>query len=173
VLRKKKVLLFFSSLDISIDEISILKPIDDGIRKEDQYKIVWIPIVEEWTNDLQKKFEMLQIKMSWYIVQHFTPVVGRRFIKEEWKFEKKPILVVMNSQGKVEHQNALHMIRVWGMKAFPFNKEVEEHLVKETNWIGDIMVGIHPNLQQWVWSFTKFKSIYMHALSHCKIQNVH
>jgi hypothetical protein len=156
VLRKKNVLLFFSGLDISIDEISTLKLIDDGIRKEDQYKIVWIPIVEEWTNDVQRKFQLLQSKMSWYIVQYFAPVVGIRFIKEEWKFENKSMIVVMNPQGKVEHLNALHMIRVWGMKAFPFTKEVEVRLVKEMNWIGDILVGIHPNLQHWVKSFKKF-----------------
>jgi hypothetical protein len=160
VLRKKNVLLFFSGLDFSIDEISILKPIDDGIRKEDQYKIVWIPIVEQWTDDMRKKLEMLQSKMSWYVVQSAAPVAGIRFIKEEWKFENKPILVVMNPQGKVEHPNALHMIRVWGMKAFPFTKEVEGHLVKESNWMGDTMVGIHDtNLQDWVKLFKKKKLI--------------
>ncbi|XP_059446689.1 protein SIEVE ELEMENT OCCLUSION B-like [Corylus avellana] len=152
VLRNNNVLLFFSSLDISTDDISILKPIDDGIRKKDQYKILWIPIVEKWTNELEKKFEALQSKMSWYIVQSTEPIVGIRFIKEEWKFENQPILVVMNPQGQVEHTNALHMIRAWGMKAFPFTKKFEEQsVVKESNWFGDIVVGIdHPNLQEWI-----------------------
>jgi hypothetical protein len=156
VLRKKNVLLFFSGLDISIDhEISPLKLIDDGIRKEDQYKIVWIPIVERWTNDLEEKFEKLKSKMSWYIVKSTAPVVSIRFIKEEWKFENQPILVVMNPQGQVEHTNAFLMIRAWGMKAYPFTKKFEEQLVvKESNWFGDAMVGIdHPNLQEWVKSF--------------------
>ncbi|XP_059445091.1 protein SIEVE ELEMENT OCCLUSION B-like [Corylus avellana] len=153
VLRKNNVLLFFSGLDISTDDILILKSIDDGIRTKDQYKILWIPIVEKWTDELKMKFETLQSKMSWYIVQTTEPIVGIRFIKEEWKFENQPILVVMNPQGQVEHTNALHMIRAWGMKAFPFTKKFEEQslVVKESNWFGDIMVGIdHPNLQEWI-----------------------
>jgi hypothetical protein len=121
------------------------------IRKKDPYKIVWILIVEKWTNDLRKKFEQLLMpKRSWYIVQHFSSTVGIKFIKEEWKFENRPIVVVMNPQGKVAHQNALHMIRVWGINAYPFTKEVEQHLLKESNWIEYIMAGIHPSLQKWV-----------------------
>ncbi|XP_059445370.1 protein SIEVE ELEMENT OCCLUSION B-like [Corylus avellana] len=88
VLKKKNVLLFISSLNISNDDISILMLIYDGIReKRDQYKIVWIPIVEQWTDDLRKKFEMLRSKMPWYIVQYFSPVTGIKFIEEEWHFE--------------------------------------------------------------------------------------
>ncbi|KAK7815166.1 protein sieve element occlusion b [Quercus suber] len=82
VLKKKNVLLYISALNITIDDILILKPIYDGIRKEDQYKIVWIPIVEQWTDELRKKFEMLRSKMPWYVVQYFSPVVGIKFIKE-------------------------------------------------------------------------------------------
>ncbi|XP_062150218.1 protein SIEVE ELEMENT OCCLUSION B-like [Alnus glutinosa] len=147
LLEKKNVLLFFSGLDISTVDISILKPINDGIRKDDQYKIIWIPIVEQWTDDLQKKFEGLQSQMVWYTLRYSAPAGGISFIKKKWKFENKPILVVMNPQGKVEHLNALHMIWVWGMRALPFTKAAEELLVKEPNWIGDIMVGIYPNLQ--------------------------
>jgi hypothetical protein len=145
VLEKKNVLLFFSGLDISTVEISILKPINDGIRKDDQYKIVWIPIVEQWTDDLQKKFE--ELRLVWYTVRYSAPAGGISFIKKEWKFENKPILVVMNPQGKVEHLNALHMIWLWGMRALPFTKAAEERLVKGPNWIRDMMVGIYPNLQ--------------------------
>jgi hypothetical protein len=62
-LKKKRVLLLISGLDISRDDISILKSIYDGIRENgyDEYKIVWIPIVEQWTDGLQKKFEMLRL----------------------------------------------------------------------------------------------------------------
>ena len=87
VLKKKKILLFISGVEISIDEISILKPIYDAIRKEEQYKIVWIPIVDQWNDDTRKKFEMLKSKMPWYVVQYFSPIAGIRFIKEEWHFK--------------------------------------------------------------------------------------
>ncbi|XP_059436095.1 protein SIEVE ELEMENT OCCLUSION B-like [Corylus avellana] len=124
VLKMKNVLLFISSLEISNDDISILMPIYDGIRKiGDQYKIVWIPIVEQWTDDLRKKFEILRSKMPWYIVQYFSPIVGIKFIKEEWHFEKnKSLVVVMNPQGDVKNKNALDIIRQHGMTFFPFNR---------------------------------------------------
>lgn len=90
VLKKKNILLFISSLNISNDDILILMPIYDEIReKRDQYKIVRIPIVEKWTDDLRKKFEMLRSKMPWYIVKYFSPVAGIKFVKEEWHFENR------------------------------------------------------------------------------------
>lgn len=59
----KNVLLWFSGLNISEVDISILKSIYEEKSKEDQYKIVWIPIEEKWTDDMQKKFDMLRSKM--------------------------------------------------------------------------------------------------------------
>ncbi|XP_065628220.1 protein SIEVE ELEMENT OCCLUSION B-like [Quercus suber] len=150
VLKRKNVLFYISALDITNDDILILKPISEGIRKENQYKIVWIPIVEQWTDELRKKFEMMRSKWPWYVVQYFSPVVGIKFIKEEWNFKNKPILVVMNRQGKVEHPNALHMIRVWGMKAFPFTTTVEEALTNSVDGIVSVWFDIHPNVSNWI-----------------------
>jgi hypothetical protein len=149
VLEKKNVLLLFSGLDISTFEISILKPINDGIRNDDKLKIVWIPIVEQWTDDLEKKFEKLRSQVVRYSVRYSAPAGGIRFIEKKWKFDNKPILVVMNPQGKVEHLNALHRIWAWVMTAHPFTKAAEERLVKElkANWIGDIMTEIYPDLK--------------------------
>ncbi|XP_059461643.1 protein SIEVE ELEMENT OCCLUSION B-like [Corylus avellana] len=121
VLKKNGVLLLISGLDISRDDISVLKSIYDGIREEGyDYKIVWIPIVEQWTDDLQKKFEMLRSRMPWYIVQYFSPLAATsiKFIKEEWYFENKPIVVVMNLQGDVVNKNAFPLIREGGMSTF-------------------------------------------------------
>ena len=156
VLKKKNVLFYISTLDITNDDILILKPIHDGIRKENQYKIVWVPIVEQWTDELQKKFEMLRSKMPWYMVRYFSSTVGIKFIKEEWNFKNKPILVVMNQQGKVQHPNALHMIRVWGMKAFPFHTTAEEKLTDTVDGIVSIWFDIHQDVSNWVKLFTYF-----------------
>lgn len=150
VLKRKNVLLFISSLDISDDDISMLKPIHDTIKKEDQYKIIWIPIVDEWTEDSKKKFEILRSKMPWYVVQYYSPIAGIRFVKEKWNFTGKPSIVVLNPQGKVECENAFHMIRVWGIKAFPFTATREETLTTSREWIGPIGAGIHPHIQNWV-----------------------
>jgi hypothetical protein len=158
VLKRKNVLLFMSGLDIIDEDISILRPIYDSIRQNDQYKIVWVPIVDQWTDDLQRKFELLQSKMPWYVVQCFSPIAGIRFVKEDWYFKGKPSVVVLNPQGKVEHENAIHMIRVWGIKAFPFTTVVEETLWNARDWIGSITANVHPNIDNWVNSLHKSNS---------------
>ena len=168
MLKRKNVLLFISSLDISDDDISILRPIHDTIKKEDQYKIIWIPIVDEWTEDSKKKFEILRSKMPWYVVQYYSPIAGIRFVKEKWNFTGKPSVVVLNPQGKVECENALHMIRVWGIKAFPFTSTVEETLTTSREWIGSIGAGIHPNIENWVKFISPiYKFIYVLRLCVC------
>ncbi|KAL5542130.1 hypothetical protein UlMin_009840 [Ulmus minor] len=153
VLKRKHLFLFISSLEITEEDISILKPIYEATKKEGKYNIVWVPIVEHWTEELKQKYEVLKVKMPWYVVQNFAhPIAGIKFIKEEWHFKGKPTLVVINPQGKVENSNALHLIRVWGMKAFPFNKAAEEVLVSETNkeWIAPVMGNIDPSIQTWI-----------------------
>ncbi|KAE8007861.1 hypothetical protein FH972_004423 [Carpinus fangiana] len=132
VLEKKNLLLIISGLNIHKNLLNIhnnllseLMLIYDGIKeKGDQYKIVWIPIVEQWTDDLREKFEMLRSMMPWYIVQYSSPVAGIKFIKEEWHFNNEPIVVVMNPQGDVENEDALHLILQRGMRAFPFTRRV-------------------------------------------------
>ncbi|CAL8989832.1 unnamed protein product [Prunus brigantina] len=148
ILRKKNILLFISSLEISDDDISILKPIYELTKKDNQHKIVWVPIVEQWTDDLRKKFETLRLKMPWYTVQNPATIAGIRFIKEEWNFKGKPTLVVMNPQGKVEHSNAFHMIRVWGAQASPFTETTEKELSNSHGhkWVGNVVKEIHPTL---------------------------
>ncbi|GLT81385.1 hypothetical protein SLA2020_527740 [Shorea laevis] len=127
-----------------------LRPVYDSIKKDDQYKIVWIPIVDQWTDELQKKFEFLRSKMPWYVVQCFSPIAGIRFVKEKWNFKGKPSIVVLNPQGKVEHENAIHMIRVWGIKAFPFTTAKEETLSNDREWIGSIATNVHPNIDNFI-----------------------
>ncbi|BAT94736.1 hypothetical protein VIGAN_08136400 [Vigna angularis var. angularis] len=76
VLKKKNVYLFISSLDITEEEISVLRPVYDSIKTKENYKIVWIPIVEAWTELLRKKFEVLKSKMPWYVVQYSGIIAG-------------------------------------------------------------------------------------------------
>ncbi|KAF4365766.1 hypothetical protein F8388_003435 [Cannabis sativa] len=150
VLRRKNLLLYITGLDITEEDITVLKPIYEVTRKDDKFKIVWIPVVEQWTEELKKKFESIRVKMPWYVVQYFSPIAGLKFIKQEWNYKGKPTLVVLNPQGKIENYNALHLIRVWGVKAFPFNKTVEEEISKELTWIGPLVHDIHPSIPAWV-----------------------
>ncbi|KAJ0075584.1 hypothetical protein Patl1_33349 [Pistacia atlantica] len=43
-------------------------------------------------------------------------------------FKKKPILVVLDPQGKLVNTNALHMLWIWGSLAFPFTSTREAEL---------------------------------------------
>ena len=72
MVKTKNVLFWFSGLSFSNVDISILKSIYEEISKDDQYKIVLIPIEEKWIDDMLKKFQMLQSKMpTWYIVHNY------------------------------------------------------------------------------------------------------
>lgn len=150
VLRRKNVFLWISSLDITEEDIALLKPIYDKTKKERNYTIVWVPIVEQWTDELRKKFDVLRPKIPWYIVQQFSPVVGIRFIKEEWEFKGRPQLVVLSPQGKVENTNAIHLIKSWGLEAFPFDLEAQKIITDKVNWIAPVVRNIHPTIETWI-----------------------
>ncbi|CAJ1976490.1 unnamed protein product [Sphenostylis stenocarpa] len=149
-LKKKNVYLFVSSLDITEEEISVLRPVYDTIKTKDQYKIVWIPIVEAWTEQLRKKFEILKSKMPWYVVQYSGIIAGYKYIKEEWHFKKSPMVVVLSPQGKVQHSNAFHLIQAHGIRAFPFTTSNEEEIHREINWVGSVVGNIHPIINTWM-----------------------
>lgn len=154
VLRMKHLFLFISTLDITEPEISILFPIYEFIKTNNQYKIVWIPIVEEWNDQLRKKFEILKSKMPWYVVEHFGSVAWYKYIREEWHFRKKPMVVVLNPQGKVLNTDAFHLIQVQGMKAFPFTAtsgtRIDTKIDSSSNWIGTVVCNIHPTIDLWI-----------------------
>ncbi|RVW20647.1 Protein SIEVE ELEMENT OCCLUSION B [Vitis vinifera] len=136
VLRRKNVLLLISDLDISQDELSILEQIYNesrvhATRMESQYEAT----------------------MPWFSV-HSPTLIDKaviRFIKEVWHFRNKPILVVLDPQGKVVSPNAIHMMWIWGSNAFPFTSLREEALWKEETWKLELLVdGIDPTILNWI-----------------------
>ncbi|CAL5370186.1 unnamed protein product [Camellia sinensis] len=160
VLRRKNVLLLISSLDISPDELSILEQIYNdsrqyGTRLDNLFEMVWIPIVNQsvqWTEPMQRQFESMQSTMTWYTVHHPSLIdrLVTRFIKERWHFKNKPILVVLDPQGKVVSPNAIHMMWIWGSNAFPFTSLREEALWKEETWKVELLVnGIDQTILNW------------------------
>ena len=82
-------------------------------------------------------------------------IASCRFIKEQWHFKGKPLLVVLNSQGQVECENEIHMIRVYGGESFPFTRGAEETLLKVECWIVFATIHIKPEIPRWVRSFHK------------------
>ncbi|CAK7328184.1 unnamed protein product [Dovyalis caffra] len=123
---------------------------------DSQYEMVWIPIVDrsiELTEPMKEKFESLQTSMPWFTVYHPSLIEKAviRFIKEVWHFRNKPILVVLDPQGRVVSPNALHMMWIWGSNAFPFTSSREESLWRQETWRLELLVdGIDPVILNWI-----------------------
>ncbi|KAK6256379.1 hypothetical protein SCA6_017684 [Theobroma cacao] len=161
VLRKRNVLLLISDLDILQDKIAILEQIYNESRSqpsrlESQYEFVWLPVLDPSVplSEIKKdKFENLKALMTWYTLQH-PSLIDRavfKFIKEVWHFEKKPILVVLDPQGRVTCPNALYMMWIWGSLAFPFTTERETALWRAETWRLELLVGgIDPVILNWI-----------------------
>ncbi|GAB4829298.1 hypothetical protein Ancab_018967 [Ancistrocladus abbreviatus] len=161
VLRRKNVLLLISDLDLSHEEFSILDQMyqesrQHPTREESQYEVVWLPIVDRstpWNESKQKQFENLQSMMMWYSVHH-PSLLDRaviRYTKEVWHFNKKPLLVVLDTQGRVVNPNAIHMMWIWASQAFPFTSSREEALWKEETWRIELLAdNTEPLIFNWI-----------------------
>ncbi|KVH98997.1 hypothetical protein Ccrd_022800 [Cynara cardunculus var. scolymus] len=157
ILRKKTVLLLISDLEISHEEILVLTQIYKESRTypQIQYEVVWVPVVDlmTWNDAHQHKLEQLQSMMTWHMLHHPTllePAVVK-YIKQVWHFEKKPILVVLDPQGRVTSPNALHMVWIWQNVAYPFTSIKEEALWKEETWKLELLVdSIDRHILRWI-----------------------
>uniref|UniRef100_A0A5B6ZZS7 Protein SIEVE ELEMENT OCCLUSION B-like n=1 Tax=Davidia involucrata TaxID=16924 RepID=A0A5B6ZZS7_DAVIN len=162
VLRRKNVLLLISGLNISGEVLSILEQIYNEsrthgtFRMDTLYEVVWIPIADpsvQWTDSMENQFKNLQSTMPWYSVHHPSLInrVVIRFIKEVWHFRNKPILVVLDPQGRVVSPNAIHMMWIWGSNAFPFTSLREEALWREETWKLELLVnGMDQTILNWI-----------------------
>ncbi|KAG6593861.1 Protein SIEVE ELEMENT OCCLUSION B, partial [Cucurbita argyrosperma subsp. sororia] len=158
-LRDKNVILLISGLDISDEDIRAVDLVYNEVRKEDKYKIVWIPVVPEHSlehsqeeeKEARKKYEYLSSLMKWYIVPYTTKIAGWRYLEENWQLRQDPLVVVMNSQSRVEFRNAIHLIRVWGTEAIPFTNG-RTHALLEKNWPESTLLKFieQPRLRSWV-----------------------
>ncbi|KAK2636627.1 hypothetical protein Ddye_031419 [Dipteronia dyeriana] len=161
VLRRKNVLLLITDLDVSLDELMILEQLyqesrQHSTRTESQYEVVWMPVMDrtaQWTEEKQQKFEYVQGTVPWYSIHHPSMVdpAVTRYIKEFWHFKKKPVLVVLDLQGKVVNTNALHMMWIWGSAAFPFTSAREEALWREEIWRLELLADtVDASIPAWI-----------------------
>lgn len=161
VLRRKNVLLLISDVFIPREELSILEQLYSESRNlparlESQYEVVWLPVVDAltpWNEPMQNQFKIMQSEMPWHTVYQPTAIDPAviRYIRENWNFVKKPLLVVLDPQGKVVCPNALHMMWIWGIAAFPFTSAREEGLWREETWRLELLVdGIDATLLTWI-----------------------
>lgn len=155
-LRDKNVILLISGLDISDDDIRAVHLIYDEVKKEDKYKIVWIPVIQEDSQEEEKeasrkRYEYISSSMPWYIVQYTTKIAGWRYLEENWQLRQDPLVVVMNSKSRVEFANAIHLIRVWGTEAIPFTNGKANALLAK-NWPDSTLLKFieQPRLKTWV-----------------------
>lgn len=123
-------------------------------KTESQYEIVWVPVVDYWTEDKHGVvFERRRNQMEWYSIYHPTVVspVAIRYIKQRWNFSKKPMVVVMDVHGRIVHRNAIHMMCIWGGQSYPFTANREKLLWEQMSWTIDLIAdGFDPNLPTWV-----------------------
>ncbi|XP_065877303.1 protein SIEVE ELEMENT OCCLUSION B-like [Euphorbia lathyris] len=155
-LRPKQLLLLVSDFDILQEEIAMVEAITKEIstiptarqatkRPERPFEIVWVPIVNTdilHNESQQKRFEMLQDSMPWYSVLNPSVMneTAIKFIKKVFGFDKKTILVVVDEQGWVTCPNALHMMWIWSIDAFPFTTCREGLLWEKESWGLDFLL---------------------------------
>lgn len=150
------MILLISGLEISNDDIRALNLLYDELKREDNYKIVWIPMINPQSNDeeARKKYELVRSTMKWYAVQYTTKIAGLRFLEEIWQVREDALMVVLDSKSKVKFSNAIHLLRVWGNNAIPFTVERANALLRK-NWPESTIVKFinQPRLQSWVCNF--------------------
>lgn len=60
-------------------------------------------------------------------------------------------MVVMDSNGRFVNMNAMDMVLIWGVKAYPFSVSREDELWEEHGWSMQLLLdGIHPAFETWV-----------------------
>nr|GLL32683.1 protein SIEVE ELEMENT OCCLUSION B-like [Ipomoea trifida] len=161
ILRRKYVFLLVSELEIPNEVITLLRHMyvdakQDPSRLESQFEIVWLPIVDRrspWTVAKEDQFKLVKDSMPWYSVSHPSKIdeAVYGYVKEVWGFTHKPLLAVVDPQGKLTNINALPMFMIWGSVAFPFNKLKEESMWNETSWSMALLAdSIDQNLFTWL-----------------------
>ncbi|WVZ07909.1 hypothetical protein V8G54_021255 [Vigna mungo] len=124
-------------------------------RLKESYKIVWIPLPssDSWTEAEESSFNFLSDSLPWHAVRKprlLSPAVVK-YIRERWNYKDEPIMVALDSKGKVTNYNALDMINIWGAKAYPFSASKEEELWQDQNLTMELLLDeINPLLAYWV-----------------------
>uniref|UniRef100_A0A7N0T0T0 Sieve element occlusion C-terminal domain-containing protein n=1 Tax=Kalanchoe fedtschenkoi TaxID=63787 RepID=A0A7N0T0T0_KALFE len=124
-LKGKMLLLLISGLDISSNEILFLRDtyIESKTSVQQDYKVVWVPVLSgQWTTSSEEKCAKLLQMMPWYMAKHpnFISEKTKKFVRQVWKFKRRPIVVAIDQIGDVVCPNVIHMTYIWGSKAFPF-----------------------------------------------------
>lgn len=177
------MLLFISGLEHIDEEIQLLKSVYEklkekpreveGYRTED-FKILWIPIVDEWNEDRRKTLEtkLQRTKFGWYVVKHFNFEIGIKLIKEVFNYSGKPVIPLMNPDGKVENFDTKQIISMYGFDGFPFRTSDHTRLTQQWNWFWSEMTKLNPRIGDLVSTKCIYHCTYSFIFNiHAHIQN--
>ncbi|KAL4357264.1 hypothetical protein AHAS_Ahas09G0169300 [Arachis hypogaea] len=155
--------LFISDLEIKDEIITSLTSIH-GYKKG---KIVWVPVVKDWTKEMER-FKHLKSRMpSWYVVEYYSLIEGYQALQQVWYYLDNPIVVVLDASANILNHNALDAITLWGTEAFPFDPVTISIVVsKPGNWFWSAVFKIFPPIQTWV---TRLKQLFRYYYFHFPI----
>ncbi|KAK7333824.1 hypothetical protein VNO80_30603 [Phaseolus coccineus] len=156
--KKKYVLLFISGLENIKEDIQVLNSLNEKLKEKarevenyrsEDFKILWIPIVDEWNEERRKKLEnnLRDTKCGWYVVKYFNSETNLKLIKEELKYEGKHIIALINPQGKVENFDAKQIISQWGIDGFPFRNIDQTRLSQQWKWFWSEITKFNPAIE--------------------------
>ena len=73
-----------------------------------------------------------------------------KLIKEVFKYKEKPIIALINPQGKVENIDTKQIISVWGIDGFPFRTSDHYRLTQQWNWFWSEMTKLNQGIESLV-----------------------
>ncbi|OIV97496.1 hypothetical protein TanjilG_11020 [Lupinus angustifolius] len=155
-LKNKIVLLLISKPKLfSLEELLLLVQQTCDHHLSESYKIVWVPLPssDTWTDSEDTSFNFLSDSLPWYAIWKPRSLRSAvvKYIREEWNYNEEPLMVVLDSNGKVTNNNALDMINIWGARSFPFSASKEAELWQDQNLTMQLLLSdINPLLAYWV-----------------------
>lgn len=162
--KDKNVMLLISDLNLSVEDLGTLTSIYSECNFQcSKYKIMWVPIVEEHNEVMQKKFLDRRSEMRWYTSNSMVSKPAAKFIRKKWQFRQQTKVVVLNKQGKVVNMDAMAMIRLWGKEAFPFTMSKGKELWNRQgiNWLKLVVNNmVFPDVEQ---SFEREELIFLYG----------
>ncbi|XP_023000470.1 protein SIEVE ELEMENT OCCLUSION B-like [Cucurbita maxima] len=140
-LKEKNLILIVSKrLDVSKEDLDSLNVVYSEVKKGNKHEIVWVSVISDPPAEGDEEaYEALISKMKWYAVPFATKVAGLRFLEEKWEVREDLLVVVLNTQSKIEFPNAVHLTRIWEKEAIPFTYERANTLLKRS-WIDSTVV---------------------------------
>ncbi|KAK7312032.1 hypothetical protein RJT34_10579 [Clitoria ternatea] len=128
-------------------------PLNERLRES--YKIVWFPLPpsDTWTDVEESSFNFLSDLLPWHAVRKPRLISSAvvKYIREQWNYKDEPIMVTLDSNGKVTNCNALDMIKIWGERVYPFSASKEVELWQNQNLTMQLLLDdINPLFAFWV-----------------------